>query len=200
MSTRATYEVNGQVFYCHWDGYPAGAAQRFANMIAALTAPERGTRKEIDAIAERRGGAAFAFIRGNDDAEPAHRGSHEGHGDTEFRYNVDKHTEHGLAIQFEARRWNSEPQWRGFGSWMPLAEFINTKRDKDWNVPTIVTVTDIWTKRLATIDDAREIEANHRRLADKFDDSNPNRKGHLEQAEAWARAIAAVQQPEAVAV
>lgn len=199
MATRATYEVDGQVFYCHWDGYPAGAASRFANMIAALTAPETAGRHEIDAIAERRGGAAFAFIRGNLDAEPAHRGKHDGHGDTEFRYQVETHQSGAMTVRLEARSYNGE--WKGFGPAQPLAEFINAKRDKEWDVPTIVVCEAgsacFRRTMLATADSAREIAAAHQRLADKFDDSNPNRKSHLEQAAAW-RAAAEQAEPQAV--
>jgi hypothetical protein len=153
-------------------------------------------------MADKRGGATFAFIRGNNDAEPAYRGRHDGHGDTEHRYRVADDAEHGLVISHEARHWSG--QWHGFGPPVPLADFINTKRDKDWNVPTIVTFADPAThwrgrKILATIDNAREIAANHHRLADKYDDTNPNRKRHQEQAEAWDAAIAAAHEPAAVA-
>lgn len=85
MATRATYQINRTTFYCHWDGYPTGAAQRFANMVKALTVPETGDRK-FDAIEDRRGGFEFAFIRGNLDAEPTK--THDSHGDTEYRYTV----------------------------------------------------------------------------------------------------------------
>jgi hypothetical protein len=200
MGTRATYEVNGQVFYCHWDGYPAGAANRFAKMIGAMTQPERGERNTIDAIADKRGGATFAFIRGNDDAEPTE--GHDAHGDTEHRYRVTDDAAHGLVIEHEAKRWDGD--FAAWGPKRPLAEFINTRRDKEWGVPTIVTFADPAThwnlrKILATIDNAREIAANHRRLAERFDDGNPNKPHHVAQAEAWERAIAAADEPQAVA-
>ena len=36
MGTRATYEIDGAAFYCHFDGYPQGAAVRFAAMVDKL--------------------------------------------------------------------------------------------------------------------------------------------------------------------
>jgi hypothetical protein len=72
MSTRATYQFNGgHTVYIHHDGYPTGAAVYFYNM---LTHPNE------------RGGFATRFIRANDGAELT--GSHDSHGDTDYRYTL----------------------------------------------------------------------------------------------------------------
>lgn len=79
MSTRATYLFEADLsncrpavcFYIHHDGYPEGAAEYF--LAALLHTNERG-------------GLAERFIRANENAE--FTGSHQAHGDTEFRYTV----------------------------------------------------------------------------------------------------------------
>lgn len=79
MSTRATYSFLKKAddhkpsvtFYVHYDGYPEGAAQYLA--AACMFENERGS------LAEN-------FLRANDRAE--FTGSHETHGDTEYRYTV----------------------------------------------------------------------------------------------------------------
>ena len=78
MATRATYEIDGQVFYCHYDGYPAGAMERFGRAL------RRRYRQRAGFVSSNPGGMPFAFIRGAWDAQPA--AGHECHGDTEFRY------------------------------------------------------------------------------------------------------------------
>ncbi len=91
MSTRATYkfaagEWSPEVtIYIHWDGYEAGAAMYFYNL---LTSPSKGC-------------AATQFIRANEGAELTD--SHEVHGDTEYRYN---HSGSGPAAQLEAYKIN----------------------------------------------------------------------------------------------
>lgn len=72
MSTRATYQINGTTFYIYYDGYAAGAAGYFYNMVACDN---------------KRGGYACQFLRGNDLAELTD--SHEYHGDTEYRYTLE---------------------------------------------------------------------------------------------------------------
>jgi hypothetical protein len=76
MSTRATYLFKttnefdpDTCLYIHHDGYPEGAANYFLNAFSA-------------------GGVdVCSMIRGNDGAEMT--GSHETHGDTEFRYTIE---------------------------------------------------------------------------------------------------------------
>jgi hypothetical protein len=87
MATRATYTIEGMHFYCHWDGYPTGAAARMVKMIEAYTQPQSvAERAESNPIDDRRGGLAFAFIRGNHDAEPTD--GPLAYGDTEWHYEV----------------------------------------------------------------------------------------------------------------
>ncbi len=83
MSTRATYQILDQTFYVHHDGYPTGAAQKFVQMVAAMTVP---SERECGCIESRRGGYPFAFIRGVMAAEPTE--GHDAHGDTEFQYTL----------------------------------------------------------------------------------------------------------------
>jgi len=79
MGTRATYEIDGEVFYCHYDGYPAGALGRFAEALRM-----RYRHRNGGCIQSNPGGMPYAFIRGAHDAAPAK--THECHGDTEYRY------------------------------------------------------------------------------------------------------------------
>ena len=102
MGTRATYEIDGTVFYCHFDGYPQGAAARFAAMVDKLhEVTDYGT------IRSNGGGMDYAFIRGADDAQPTT--THEAHGDAEYRY-ICYRTDCGVVLTVHARMgWN--------GSW-----------------------------------------------------------------------------------
>lgn len=69
MATPATYEIEGYIFYCHYDGHPIGAAQKLARMIDAYTQPAAADALGRSIYADARGGLAFAFIRANADAE-----------------------------------------------------------------------------------------------------------------------------------
>lgn len=80
MSTRATYRfipcddwVPDTTIYIHYDGYPEGAAHFIASMLAQENL---------------RGGWPCMFIRANELAELTK--SHESHGDTEYRYDLDE--------------------------------------------------------------------------------------------------------------
>lgn len=86
MSTRATYRINparrdeyarhrGITFYIHHDGYEDGAAVYFWRMLTG------------DASRGVRGGLAERFLRANLGAE--FTSSHEAHGDTEYRYDLE---------------------------------------------------------------------------------------------------------------
>lgn len=69
MATRATYTINGDKFYCHWDGYAEGAATRFAKMLNVMF--RKTDFSKIDYFdSDQRGPLSFAFIRGNYDAQP----------------------------------------------------------------------------------------------------------------------------------
>jgi len=78
MSTPATIEINGRIFYCHYDGMPTGMAVRIAKMIDAYNAPVPAQSPDGFASVPARGGIEFAFIRGNLDAEPAPHNSRSG--------------------------------------------------------------------------------------------------------------------------
>lgn len=126
MATRATYEINRTTFYCHWDGYPTGAAQRFANMVAQLTVANKSDSR-LDAIEDRRGGLEFAFIRGNMDAEPTN--SRDGHGDTEWHYKVEANKIGEISIKVETRTWSDDnrDRWR-LNYCGDLADWLNARR------------------------------------------------------------------------
>jgi hypothetical protein len=123
MATRATYQINQTNFYCHWDGYPEGAAVRFANMIEAMTVPADEAHWK-NCIADRRGGFEYAFIRGVMDAEPTE--GHDAHGDTEHRYTVMVREDGNATMNHEERASWSSDTWRGTS--VELSKWINAKR------------------------------------------------------------------------
>jgi hypothetical protein len=196
MSTRATYEIDGTTFYCHWDGYPAGAAYRFAKMVEALNVPERSDRRTITAIEDRRGGATFAFIRGVIDAEPTD--SHSAHGDTEHRYRVTTGKGAGELMIEHASRYPGE-RWGAWRAPEPLADFIN-REGPAWEgeelCPPVVAMRDPcphWQRTiLATLENAKALRAAELELEQRYQDGNPNKGRHAEQAKAWSDAIAAL--------
>lgn len=201
MSTRATYKIGETTFYCHYDGYREGAALRFAKMIEALTVPaDRAAEHLIDAIERRNGGEAFAFIRGNLDAEPAHRNSHDGHGDTEWRYTVETSATHGLILRVSHRRFDVDG-WTADAP-VKLADFVNTW-GKEFEAPQIVTMRPIGRNqsferiKLATLENARAIAEIERLMASRFQPDNPNRQVHADRATAWETAIAEADVTEA---
>ena len=74
MSTRATYEINGQNFYIHYDGYEKGAARYLYEALC---------------YENHRSGLEGMFFRANSLAEFTE--SHDEHGDTQYRYTVTGH-------------------------------------------------------------------------------------------------------------
>jgi hypothetical protein len=210
MATRATYQVENQTFYCHWDGYPSGAAQRFANMVAALTVPS--TREGIDAVGVRRGGLAFAFIRGNMDAEPTE--SRDAHGDTEYHYEV-KTGEDGR-VWIKVFKPADHRAWKMVNH-KPLVDWINTERmagathyqtvmaQRKQPVPSLAEllegfpeVVEAWVEVygdgkgrpvLATKDNAEKIKEAEDKLAVKYGGGNVNGPIHGKRANAWAQAL-----------
>jgi hypothetical protein len=184
MSTRATYEIGGETFYIHYDGYPAGAAGYFANMIEAMTVPAKSGG--IEAIESRRGGARFAFIRGNMLAEPTE--SHDAHGDTEYRWRLEHVEGRGFVIQAQTRTGFDGYKWSAWSAPRPLAEFINA------HYPGLIVEIEApdryWKHTLtATLEHALGIAEAHRRRAAGYADGNPNKAPALEHAAAWERAI-----------
>lgn len=181
MSTRATYEIGDLTFYVHHDGYPAGAAAKFADMIGAMTVSANG--RGIDAIADRRGGACFAFIRGNMNAEPTE--SHQAHGDTEYRWKISE-SAGALLVSHQARSADFE-RWSAWSSPQPLEEFIN--RHQPGAVVSLPYPSEYVRRTLyATTENAVKIAAEYRRQAAKFQAGNPNKAGNEKHADAWERA------------
>lgn len=119
MSTRATYEIKTRhgrrmTFYIHHDGYPEYAWKYFYNALFCEN---------------RRGGLADMFHRANDGAE--FTGSHDSHGDTEYRYSVrEDDSNHGeFYITCQHRR-PSEKEWHYDGGFSgPLEVFINKQQE-----------------------------------------------------------------------
>lgn len=188
MSTRATYEINGTPFYCHCDGYPSGAAEKLRLMIAELTRPAKPGG--VSAIADRRGGATFAFIRGNDDAEPTE--GHQAHGDTEYRWNV---TLAGpgapgeLLVSCQARRGDYAGPWGAWSTPAPIAGFINGHYPG-----AVVAIQDpdrygSGRRLLATTAHAFAIAERELEAAAHFADDNPNKPRHQALAVAWIRGL-----------
>lgn len=103
MSTRATYRFKGRgrwgvttTIYVHYDGYPDGAAIYF---YATLCNPSKGS-------------FATQFIRAVEHAEITH--SHDCHGDTEYKYDIDDTVLQNGAEQVACykRDWSDDDQWR----------------------------------------------------------------------------------------
>lgn len=117
MSTRATYKIDGVTFYIHHDGYPEGAASYFDAMLkASLELEDCGYERSRYA-----GGYAEQFLRANDRAEFTH--SHEMHGDTEYRYNLDGRG--NLTAYKRTSGWGcDEPEFECFYVG-PVHEFVN---------------------------------------------------------------------------
>jgi hypothetical protein len=111
MSTRATYKfeshTGAHTFYGHHDGYPQGAAFRLWLM--------HHTRC--------RGGYGDAFFRGNPDVELTR--SHELHGDTEYRYTINKDGILSATERIPGQEW--KPFYVGH-----YAEFVNNYLPADW--------------------------------------------------------------------
>ena len=96
MATRATYEFkpDHKTFYIHNSGHPTGAAVYFAAMLSVN-----------DRVYQTN---ASKFAEGNLCAEPT--GSHEAHGDTDYRYTLD-----GATLVANRRvLWLQHEEWQTF--------------------------------------------------------------------------------------
>ena len=192
MATRATYKILDTVFYCHWDGYRAGAAMRFSNMIRQMTGahPDPNSYK---AFIDTRGDADFAFIRGNNDAEPAWQGCHEGHGDTEFRYDVQKNDAHGFTVRVATRNYGDG--WRAWGAPIPLADFINQHApDLIDDFPGVIEtcLSETGNRIIVHLDDAQAILAKELRDLERREDKWPdaaNTDYQRKKVNAWRDAL-----------
>lgn len=194
MSTRATYSfVNGttRTFYCHWDGYPAWAARRFRNALTAsfpkeLLGTDPGPRAWHNITDRPRGGFAFAFIRGNEDAEPS--SGHDAHGDTEYRYTYREKTG---TIEVFSR--NPAWEWKADGK-LHLADFIS-RECADEPDPLEWVGLHVEPARYGGGDDtfcapvkiARTLAALADAYAATFTDGNPNKLNYAQLANNWRR-------------
>jgi hypothetical protein len=193
MATRATYKIEAMTFYCHWDGYPSGAACRMVNMIEAYTQPQTvEARKSYDPIDDRRGGLAFAFIRGNMDAQPTK--SKNAHSDTEFHYEVFACKKTGLIrCRTFDKSWDDDPENFRLQSDDRLEDFCN-HHGQEWNLPRIVSIKNTsWdganSFTLATADAARAIAALKQASAMQSTNAS-NRDYYLKDADHWLAATA----------
>ena len=222
MSTRATYQINKTTFYCHYDGYPTGAAQRFASMVAAMTVAVEGHR----IIDERRGGFEYAFIRGVMDAEPTK--NHDEHGDTEWRYTLNVAKDGSAAITVHEGKWKDQQDggsWRTFSvayhgdlaAWLneqrgELVKMLTNAKAKGYSdikdpeaealecIPVMVRVEepfDYGTGHAvyATATEATKIAKMLQAQSDGFSPDNPNRNGYAKRTAAWRAAVEPELQP-----
>ena len=172
MSTRATYKINGIYFYIHYDGYPDGAAVYFHNALL---------------YQHKRGGLAAQFIRANDLAEFTE--SHEVHGDTEFRYDLQ-----GENLTVYSNHWTETDGdcWSCSFSGSVYA-FINANQEsgrvEEWyKVPDYYPYgkREVWT---CNTDLLNQIKQAHTKLgnmiahASKLD--NPNIKNYRAELDHW---------------
>lgn len=182
MGTRATYEFEDKntimksiTFYAHFDGYPDGAAERFANMIEALyLEPEEYSF----ILSEKRGGLAHAFLRGNSDAEITHDKLF--HGDTEWHYKVYRNEQNIYMVDaFEITRHWGEDKDNEFTKTIsiPLVNFINMGKFSKDQVVRLDIENDFSKKEYLLHKNQLEYfrEKGYESLT-KFQESNPNYK------------------------
>lgn len=115
MSTRATYEfrpsqdnrhIKPVTVYIHCDGYPSGAAAYF-----------------YDALCLGHGQLVSQFIRAN--AGASITGTHDTHGDTEYRYTV---TGDGPCAMVKVEHHNYDDEWIHV-AFTTLTEFIDRNKE-----------------------------------------------------------------------
>ena len=181
MSTRATYQIFDDTFYIHHDGYLEGAAMYFFNMVKA----SRHIRNGIWDWSKPKGGAPFAFIRGNANCEPTT--GHDAHGDTEFHYTVWEETAEGykgrLMIVASQRAGWLEDTWR-YAFSGTLVDFINKYYKRE-----IIEVRSNERFYLCTAEQALEAAEGYLEQSKKFDDTNPNKISYLDTAKTLNRAL-----------
>jgi hypothetical protein len=167
-------------------------------MIEAHTRPQTvAERASFDPVDDRRGGLAFAFIRGNLDAEPTE--GRDAHGDTEWHYEVFTSKETGLIrCRTYAKNWADDPQWFELQNDERLEDFCN-RHGLEWKLPRVVSVKRMaWspkaygmraTYQLATEDAARAIAALYRASAERHPKGSGNRAGAMVDVAAWETAL-----------
>lgn len=182
MSTRATYTIDGQHFYIHHDGYKAGAASYFSNMIDAMNPHNPKGIDYIDAYAGR-GGAPFAFIRGNGMAEPI--SSPHDHDDTEFDYVITTTSDGSMHLEAKQRPWDG-------GAWKvifsgSLTDFIN--ENPEIHKRHYVYASSPYSKsRPMSVEQCEEAATWCLRKAETFEKSNPNHQDYIDRANAYNEA------------
>lgn len=186
MSTSAVYNFPNMSFYCHYDNYQSGAALRLFNMVDAMVKPNAD---EPQCYSEGRGGLAFAFIRGNLDAEPC--------------VNTKRGVEYVYSIFEEDNIWNVRVQRSDYDGKieyvqvMALEEFINTRIEnqgkEDDVLPRVCTVNNPFghspNHNLLVVDkDAYEIAVLMQEYSDTFKEGNPNKKSFADKSQHWMKA------------
>lgn len=196
MATRGTYTFvrkdddddirNRMHFYCHWDNYPDFAAERLYNAIEQMTVADTSdTSHQI--LQDRRGGLAFAFVRGNLDAEPT--SDPRDHADTEYRYFITESPNKAPEIQMYKRiegNWithESEPLTRWVNRIRVMADVSAFKRVISVYEPSMKA------HRLVSVGNAIVVLGRLLRAANRFDKSNPNHASYHDRADIWRSEI-----------
>lgn len=209
MSTPATIEINGRIFYCHYDGMPTGMAVRIAKMIDAYNAPVPAQSPDGFASVPARGGIEFAFIRGNLDAEPAPHNSRSGIM-AQYHYALAQDDRGEITITVEQR--TSRDTWR-IVSTMEIGVWVGRQRsalatrerllvgnpnlDIDAVIPPVVRAHycgRFASERFeyATRSGAEKLVARNAALAERYGPDNPNHTNCSRAMTAWAKALGAV--------
>lgn len=136
MSTRATYRINRHCFYIHHDGYEEGASVYFWRALVGNAS--RGVR----------GGLAERFLRANLGAE--FTPSHEAHGDTEYRYNVEGN-DAGATVTVYKLNWDKYT-----GARADSFEKREARRESCWDVVYVGTLAAFMDKHPKGINDWRD--------------------------------------------
>ena len=111
MSTRGTYNINGFMFYVHYDNYEEGAAGYFVDMIDDYVRTQRGMQN--------------SFVRANQYAEMTNENK-EAYGDTEYHYDITRNDKGEYELVVSHREWGEG--WRVIHNGM-LTDFINKHSD-----------------------------------------------------------------------
>jgi hypothetical protein len=111
MSTRATYQIKSgfstATFYIHHDGYLSGAASYFKDTLDLMRISGRPLLP--------------CFLWANERAELTDE--HEAHGDTEYRYDIEKRVDGWFVAAYKRKSYDSdvfEIEWSG-----PIANFVS---------------------------------------------------------------------------
>lgn len=134
MATRATYQFNLNndagfapiTLYCHWDGYPGGAAEKL-----------------LHALMDKEGRDPIAsFIIGNKEQAEFVSG-HDAFDDTEYRYTITGSPDDkaDLLVTFDSR---DGDQWKRTDTNLPLHEFIADHYGIDLYREAVIYGPDRW--------------------------------------------------------